>query len=211
MRLSKVRYFSGCYVLSRLFRRYIGLLIAIENTKDMNSLEGNSIYYLFVLKLNIYLVEIKSTSFSSRYTGPINRMYLEFLDKFQHWVVHSKTWKIFVSICPPAVGFRGASPTFARPQSLISTCGDSCEHYCIQLPLKMKIHFTKAFLCESNYSQPQRDLWNCATVYDQTCPYVYWLRWGIFWAFVMNCDFINYKNSEIINRYPANVENMVIS
>jgi len=39
MRLSKVKYFSGCYVLSRLFRRHIGSLNAIENTKDMNNLE----------------------------------------------------------------------------------------------------------------------------------------------------------------------------
>ena len=97
---------------SRLFWRHIGLLNFVENTKDMNSLEGNFFYYLFVLKLNIYLVGIKLTSFSSRYTGPIFRMYLEFLDKFQDWVSHTKTRKIFVWICPPTVGFRGTSPHF---------------------------------------------------------------------------------------------------
>jgi len=64
----------------RLFRRHIGLLNAVEYTKDMNSLEGNFFYYLFVLKLNIYLVGIKLASFSSRYTGPIYRLYLELLD-----------------------------------------------------------------------------------------------------------------------------------
>jgi len=28
----------------------------------------------------------------------------------------------------------------------------------------------KHFLCQSNYSQPHRYLWKCATVHDQTCP-----------------------------------------
>lgn len=56
-----------------------------------------------------------------------------------------KTRKIFVSICLPTVGFRGTSPTFARPQSLIFICGDTCQPYCIQLRLKMKKHFTNSF------------------------------------------------------------------
>jgi hypothetical protein len=50
----------------------------------------------------------------------------------------------------------------------------------------------------SNHSQPPRDLLKGATVHDQTCPCVHWIRWRMFLAFVVNCYSINSTNWKVI-------------
>jgi len=41
------------------------------------------------------------------------------------------------------------------------------------------------FLCLLNHFKQLRAIWKCATVHDQTCPCLYWLRWRNFWTSVV--------------------------
>jgi len=55
-------------------------------------------------------------------------------------------------------------------------------------------YITNTFFCLPNHSQPPRDLLKGVTIHDQTCYSLHLLRWGTFWAFVVNCN-LNNKNS----------------
>jgi hypothetical protein len=50
----------------------------------------------------------------------------------------------------------------------------------------------------SNHLQQPQILWKGATIKNQTCSCVHWFRWRTLWAFVVNCDLINNKNSTVI-------------
>jgi hypothetical protein len=54
------------------------------------------------------------------------------------------------------------------------------------------------FLFLSKYLQPLRSVWKTVTLHHQTCLRVHSFRWTTFWAFVVNCDLIDNKNSTVI-------------
>jgi len=43
------------------------------------------------------------------------------------------------------------------------------------------------FWCLQTHSQPSQNLWKRATLHDQTCPCMYWFRWRVLRASVVNC------------------------
>lgn len=61
-------------------------------------------------------------------------------------------------------------------------------------PIAKERHFTNAYLCLLNHSQPPPDLCNVLKVHDQTCPCAHLSRWRAFCAFVVNCDWVNKMN-----------------
>ena len=54
------------------------------------------------------------------------------------------------------------------------------------------------FICLSHNSQQPQGLCKPETVHNKVCPCMHWFRKRTFWAFAMNCDLINNKNSTVI-------------
>jgi hypothetical protein len=69
---------------------------------------------------------------------------------------------------------------------------------CIQQQLKMERHFANAFFMPVKRSAT-RDLWKGATVHNQTCTHVHWFTRRAFWAFIVNCNFMNDNNWTVTN------------
>jgi hypothetical protein len=118
---------------------------------------------------------------TTRWLCELCRVYPKCLDKLQEWVSHAKTGgggditSIYV---------RRHLVFEAQPNHEL-TSGSSYFYLwchfkypqCIQLQLKIKRHFTNAFLLPVKPLQPPWDLWVCATACVQTCPRVHWFRW----------------------------------
>jgi hypothetical protein len=125
-------------------------------------------------------------------------MCLKCLEKLQEWVLHTKIRKKGQYMSANTY-FSWYSPTKCWPQSFkVSSLEALKTPTVFGSNLKWRHTSPTHFWCPSNHSQPRRDLWNGATVCEQTCPCVHWFRWRMSWSFVVNCDFIKKKNLTVI-------------
>ena len=93
----------------------------------------------------------------------------------------TKTMKVHINICQQTSSFRGPAPTFAWPQSFVFLPLTTFKTSSVfSFNWKWTDTSPTHFWCVSNHSPPHPDLWNGATVHDQTCPCVHWFRWNIF-------------------------------
>ena len=118
------------------------------------------------------------------------------LANFQEFLHEHKKKNIHTNTCPQILRFLGTAPTFALPQAFrFSSVGTLKNPSVFSWKCKWR-HFTNAFLCLSNHSQPPRDLWKGGIVHDEMCPCVH--GGGHFGHLLWTVDFTYNKNSKVI-------------
>jgi len=91
--------------------------------------------------------------------------------------------KVNINLCQRTCSFPGTAPMFARPQSFVFLSATTFKTSSVfSSNWKWRDTSPTHFWCPSNRSLPPPDLWNGATVHDQTCPCVHWFRWNTFWS-----------------------------
>jgi hypothetical protein len=124
------------------------------------------------------------------------RVYLRCMDKFQEWISpYQKTETFFVIHCSQTLTFQRYRVQPPRSPKL-SPC-DFCVwgHFnsfsVFSFNLKWRDTWWIYLWLLLNHPQPHRDRSNGATLRDQTCLRVQWIRWRESGSFVVNCDLIN--------------------
>ena len=83
--------------------------------------------------------------------------------------------------------FAGSAPTVARLQCFRLLFARILKTAVLSAPVWQWEDTQPTHVwCLSDHSKEPRVLWNGMTVIDQKCLCVLWLRWNIFWAFVLN-------------------------
>ena len=103
-----------------------------------------------------------------------------------------------MSIFPQTLLFRGAAPTFTRPQSFGFLSAGTLKTLVYAASVKNVRYFTKTFLTPVKpFATDPGPFAGCD--HDQTYLCVHLFRWGTFGVFVVNCDLINNNSSTVIN------------
>jgi len=106
-----------------------------------------------------------------------------------HSIVFSPTLSLWGTTC---------WPTFAWPHSFrfLSVRTPKTLVYSSQIWNEETLY--QGILMPMKSCPAALDLWKGATVHDQTCPCVHYLRCWVVWGFVLNCDLRNNKDSTAI-------------
>jgi hypothetical protein len=128
---------------------------------------------------------LMSTAFRASLFG-IN---LKFLDKLKRWVPHTGTCKNVLVELPH-------SPDLNDPDSYmwghLKPLG-----YSDPIEKEGTLH-QHILMHDKPFQTAPLDPWKEATVHDETCPCVNWLKRRKFWASIVNCNLISDKNSTVI-------------
>ena len=117
---------------------------------------------------------------------------VEHLNRLQEWVFYTKKreeeWSLYEHICLQTNSFRGTALTFTWLQSSRFLSVGTRKH-------------PSVLICNWKWTDTSPKHFNvCQTIRsDQMRPCMYWTRWVTFWAFVVNCDLINYKNLKLLS------------
>jgi hypothetical protein len=129
-------------------------------------------------------------------------VYFECWGDIHEWVSHTKAKKkLYINILYVRrhLGFFIQSPKACWPRCFIFCLWENVKSYRIQCQLKMKKILQTYFWHLSNHSQHHRYLLKCMWVRDKIIHEWTYSDGGI-WAFVVNHDLINSKNSTVIKQ-----------
>jgi len=126
----------------------------------------------------------------------VYRVYPKCLDKLQERVRHTETRKEVMYVRKTL--FELWAPILARPEDFYICVGKLKHRSAFSYNLKWRDISPMYLWCPPNHSQPPEDFWKNATVHDETFPWVHWFRWRTFCVFVLKCNLINDKKSNVI-------------